>query len=76
MKFIQGKVITRDNEFIAFGNNKKEVKIILVNLWERHIKTNPELLTRQEFQDKISYNYFSTGKGYIKDNINTTYKLF
>ena len=76
MKFIQGKVITRDNEFIAFGNNKKEIKIILVNLWETHIKTNDALLTRQDFQDSIIYDYFSVGKGYIIDNTSTAHKLF
>ena len=76
MKFIQGKVITRDNEFIAFGNSKEEIETLLTNLWKRHLKNNSELLTCQEFKDRIIYRYLSTGKGYVINSTNTTHKLF
>ena len=73
---IKAKVITRDNEFIAYGDTKEEAETILIKMWKAHISTNPSLLTLSEFKDRIIYSKFKIGSGYITETTNTSYKLF
>ena len=68
MNYVQGNVYTRDHIFTAHGVDETDVREILIDLWTKHIKDNPALITTTQFIDRIEYTEFTIGTGQVQNN--------